>query len=56
MERVAFGNAPKSQNKKKRLDRDTDILNDKFGMSTSPIVRKITKSTDLEIDRGKPAG
>jgi hypothetical protein len=56
MERVAFDNAPKSQYKKKRLDRDTDMLNDNFGISTSPIVREITKSTDLEIDLDKPAG
>jgi hypothetical protein len=56
MERVAFDKAPKSHDKKKRLDRETDMLNDKFGMSTSPIVREITKSTDLEIDLDKPTG
>ena len=56
MERVAFDKAPKSHDKKTLLDRETDMLNDKFGMSTSPIVREITKSTDLEIDLDKPTG
>jgi hypothetical protein len=56
LERVAFDKAPKSKDTKKRIDRDADLLKDKFGVTTSPIVREFTKSTDLEIDLDKPSG
>jgi len=37
-------------------DREADMLNDKYGVATSPIVVDLTKSTDLKIDLDRPTG
>ena len=37
------------------VDRETDLLADRFGLTTSPIVREVGSSTDLTIDLDNPA-
>jgi hypothetical protein len=58
MEREAFNAAkPQSQSKsrnKKRVDRETDMLADRFGLGTSPIVREVNTSQELTIDLDRP--
>jgi hypothetical protein len=55
MRREAF-DAANPKPKRKGPNRETDTLNNKFGLDTSPITREIPKSTRLEIDLDKPAG
>jgi hypothetical protein len=55
MKREAF-DAANPKPKRKGPNRETDTLNNKFGLDTSPITREIPKSTSLEIDLDKPAG
>jgi len=38
----------------KAVDRERDYLDNKFGVTTSPIVRQIKSSTDLTLDLDKP--
>ena len=40
--------------KPKKLVRDDDLLKDKYGPSTSPIIREVKARTDLVIDMDKP--
>ncbi len=49
--REALNSSKASQ---KPADREKDYLGDKFGPTTSPIVREIKASTDLPIDMDKP--
>jgi hypothetical protein len=59
MKREAFDAAnPKGSTgkTKKGVSRETDTLGNRFGLDTSPILREITKPTDLEIDLDKPTG
>ncbi len=53
MTREAFNTA--SQRSKKTLDRETDMLSNRFGLGNSPIVRDVTSSCELAIDLDKPA-
>ena len=53
MEREAFEAARKSR-PKKGVDRETDMLANRFGLVTSPIIREIKSSCDLAIDLDKP--
>jgi hypothetical protein len=39
---------------KKGVDRETDMLRDKFGVTTSPFIRQVDKSQELTIDLDKP--
>jgi len=55
MKREALNAAnPNPKSKKKGPDRETDMLKDRFGADTSPILRDIPQSTDLVIDLDKP--
>jgi hypothetical protein len=45
-----------AKTKKKVIERDTDMLKNKFGLDSSPITREIPNSTSLEIDLDKPTG
>ena len=55
MSREAFEAAkPKGKAGQKPITRETDFLGDRFGPTTSPIVREIKGSTDLVIDMDKP--
>jgi hypothetical protein len=47
--------AVKKQSKNKALTRETDMLGNRFGLDTSPIVREVPKSTDLVIDLDNPS-
>jgi len=51
LEREALNSAKPKQ---KPADREKDYLDDKFSVSTSPILREIKASTDLTIDLDKP--
>ena len=49
--------APKPKSKREAPDRDVDFLKDRFGPTTSPIVRTIDgKNTRLVIDLESPSG
>jgi hypothetical protein len=39
---------------KKRLNREADMLADRFGLATSPIVRQVDGSQELTIDLDRP--
>lgn len=39
---------------KKRIDRETNLLDDTFGEQTSPFVRDLKTSTKLTLDMAKP--
>jgi hypothetical protein len=52
MTREAFNAA--NPNPKKGVDRETDMLGDKFGAATSPIIREVKGSVDLTIDLDRP--
>jgi hypothetical protein len=54
LKRESF-DAVKKQSKNKALTRETDMLGNRFGLETSPILREIPKSTDLVIDLDKPS-
>ena len=55
MLREAFEAArPKAAPGKKPITRETDFLDDKFGPTTSPIVREIKESTELMVDLDRP--
>jgi hypothetical protein len=55
MLREAFEAAkPKAKPGQKPITRETDFLDDRFGQSTSPIVREIKGPSDLVIDMDKP--
>jgi hypothetical protein len=40
---------------KKGVDRETDMLANRFGVGSSPIIREIKSSCSLAIDLDKPA-
>jgi hypothetical protein len=55
MLREAFEAArPKARPGQKPITRETDFLDDRFGPSTSPIVREIKGPTEVVIDLDKP--
>jgi hypothetical protein len=55
MLREAFeAEKPKAKPGQKPITRETDFLDDKFGPTTSPIVREIKGATDLVVDLDKP--
>jgi hypothetical protein len=54
MEREAFNAAKPPSKTKKRVDRETDTLADRFGLGTSPIVREVNTSQELTIDLDRP--
>jgi hypothetical protein len=55
MTREAFDAAnPQPKKGTKRVDRETDMLGDRFGLDKSPIVREVVGSTSLTIDLDKP--
>jgi len=54
MERMAF-DATKPPRPKKGVDRETDMLGNRFGLVHSPIIREIKSSCNLEIDLDQPA-
>lgn len=41
---------------KKPITRETDFLDDRFGPTTSPIVREIHEATELVVDLDRPTG
>lgn len=41
---------------KKKVDREADILKNRFGTDTSPIVREVDGQTELTIDLDRPDG
>lgn len=46
--------APSKKRGQKVIDRDTDYLEDRYGPTTSPIVRELKVSQKLEIDLDRP--
>jgi len=40
---------------KKRVDRETDTLADRFGVGTSPIIREVKTSQEVMIDLDRPS-
>jgi hypothetical protein len=56
--REAFDAANKNQKTKakKRVDRDTDTLGNRFGISNSPITVQVTQSEDVNIDLDQSTG
>lgn len=46
--------AAAKQKGRKRINRDTDMLKDKFSEMASPIVRELKNSAGLTIDLDKP--
>ncbi len=53
MDREAL-NTASPKGKRRSMDRDKDCLDNKFGVTTSPIIREIRGSADLTIDLDKP--
>jgi hypothetical protein len=45
---------PSKKQGKKRADRETDMLANKFGMATSPIVVEVKQSQNVTIDLDHP--
>jgi hypothetical protein len=43
------------QGTKKRVDRETDMLADRFGIGTSPIIREVKTSQEVTIDLDRPS-
>jgi hypothetical protein len=43
------------QKTRKRVDRETDMLADRFGVGTSPIIREVKTSQEVTIDLDRPA-
>jgi hypothetical protein len=52
--REAFGAL--KQRPKKGVDRETDTLENKFGVTTSPIIVEVKKSEEVTIDLDRPTG
>jgi hypothetical protein len=46
----------KPEKGKKFVDRETDILANKYGVETSPIIRELKTSGAVNVDLDKPAG
>ena len=42
--------------KQKLFERDTDMLEDRYGMAASPIIVEVNKSDYVEIDLDQPVG
>ena len=53
MERVAFDTA--NPRPKKGVNRETDMLANRFGLGTSPIIREVKTSQEVTIDLDRPA-
>jgi hypothetical protein len=43
------------QGTKKRVNRETDMLADRFGVGTSPIIREVKASQEVTIDLDRPS-
>ena len=43
------------QGTKKRVNRETDMLADRFGLTTSPILREVKTSQEVTIDLDRPS-
>jgi hypothetical protein len=56
LKREAYDALPAPLKKKGAISRDDDMLKSQYGIGTSPIIREIPKSTDLDIDMTKPTG
>ena len=56
MKREAFdaANPRPTKSARKRVDREADMLEDRFGIGTSPIIREMNQSQDLSIDLDRP--
>ncbi len=54
--REAFDAAQKKQKAKKRVNRDTDTLESRFGISNSPITVQVSRSEDVTIDLDQSTG
>jgi hypothetical protein len=52
--REAFDAEKKAGRTKKRADRETDMLANKFGLATSPIIREVKTGGELVIDLDRP--
>ena len=52
--REAFDAEKKAGRTKKGADRETDMLVNKFGLVTSPIIREVKRSGELVIDLDRP--
>jgi hypothetical protein len=53
MTREAFAAA--NPRPKRGVDRETDMLADKFGLGTSPIIREVNRAQELTIDLDRPS-